>query len=979
MLLTSDPYADARMFLSRVLPWPPLGTDAWVNIHWTHQKPGYNNPAFRGAPCKDVTQCVNAITKNVNKPGNKDFYVCLSTQRETTVMQHANGQFPVALRNIDNAVQLRSLWIDLDVEAGNKSGKCYQNAAEALQALAVFIKHSGMPRPNVVVESGSGGYHLYWTLNGALTYDQWRPMAVALAEATRRHQLNCDAGCTVDGARVLRIPGTLNRKHNPPRPVRMVSLLPHDYDVDDIRQRLTPYMGAQVIPLHTSGGNNAVAQANSELSGGLETPKAPPVSLDTIAQAGCGFVKDAIDTGGKQFANPLWNLSTLLATFTEGGRADAHRMAAGHATYSAPETDALFDRKESERASRGLGWPSCDAIENAGCRSCATCTIRQPGSKPIQFGRPTQAPAPPTPQAGVAGVLPPGYFYKSDLVYRVELLKDGSPREVMVAAYPMLKPWIQKEPWTLHFDTRIGGVKTMISIPGEVTSSSDLFAKVLTRQGMMLAGPQYKEMREFVMAWMRKLQEVKDAIVTAAPFGWIYDRNGKLEGFAYSGTVFMGKGEMRPAAQPGTVLRDQYTPQGELSKWAKAANMVTSLGSPERDAYIAAAFAGPLVHFTGQEGLLISTYSSESGHFKTTALRVAQAVWGEPIQASQGLTDTQNSVINKIGTLKHLPVFWDELKTENDTQRFVALAFQLAGGREKARMGADTQLRPITTWETLMVSASNDSILDQVARHTVGTTAGVHRVFEFVIPVARSRITASEADQIMLDLRRNFGNAGLVYARYLGENHERIRAEIANMKQNIESKLGITKEERFWASTMAVLICGAVYANSLGLTKIDAGALIKFLNDSLRRMRERVNTSGTDMRETTNVASVFQEFVGAMANRIVVTDKVWTQKGRPPPNSCKLLNAVDLSRMQGVAVHIAVETKLMRVSKAAFVRWCEQHKYSPSVMVGSLEKKFHMRTMNGKIGSGLGLPGSPEWLLEFDLSHPDLSHFVNLD
>jgi hypothetical protein len=45
-------------------------------------------------------------------------------------------------------------------------------------------------------------------------------------------------------------------------------------------------------------------------------------------------------------------------------------------------------------------------------------------------------------------------------------------------------------------------------------------------------------------------------------------------------------------------------------------------------------------------------------------MAVAQAVWGNPQTATQQLDDTQNSVLKKIGTLQALPLFWDELKTD---------------------------------------------------------------------------------------------------------------------------------------------------------------------------------------------------------------------------------------------------------------------------------------------------------------------------
>jgi hypothetical protein len=89
---------------------------------------------------------------------------------------------------------------------------------------------------------------------------------------------------------------------------------------------------------------------------------------------GCGFIADAMATGGQNYNNHLWNLTTLAATYAIDGRAQAHRMANKHPGYSQASTDALFDRKEEEKkANPKIGWPSCRAISEKGCTSCVTC------------------------------------------------------------------------------------------------------------------------------------------------------------------------------------------------------------------------------------------------------------------------------------------------------------------------------------------------------------------------------------------------------------------------------------------------------------------------------------------------------------------------------------------------------------------------------------------------------------------------------
>jgi hypothetical protein len=80
---------------------------------------------------------------------------------------------------------------------------------DALERLQVF-----RPLPNFVIRSGSNdSAHAYWQLDKPLSPAWARRANLRLALA-----LGADRAAT-DGARILRPAGTLNHKHDPPRPV----------------------------------------------------------------------------------------------------------------------------------------------------------------------------------------------------------------------------------------------------------------------------------------------------------------------------------------------------------------------------------------------------------------------------------------------------------------------------------------------------------------------------------------------------------------------------------------------------------------------------------------------------------------------------------------------------------------------------------------------------------------------------------------
>lgn len=951
-------FDSARLYLYRVLPWSPIGdAHVFINIMWTIHGAGYSKPGWRGKPCQSIEECIKTIQWVQRSPEVKDIYVCMSSQREYELRTGNNGQFKVAVRSQQNAHQLRTLYADVDVKEG-----AYKTTEDALVAFADFLKRSGLPRPTLFVASGSGGFHCYWTMDKALSIAEWQPLANALSEALRRHGVKADTACTVDSARVLRIPETYNAKVNKLVVLGVNNMLPYDYTVDQMRSALAPYMGAQVIPLTPKG---KIEGANAELAGGIETPKAPLINIQTVADAGCGFIREALANGGVDYGNPLWNLTTLVSVFTEGGREDAHRMAQGHATYTREDTDSLFDRKTTEKEVKNLGWPSCQSIEHAGCTSCPTCPLKGAGTRPLQFGRPTP------PQQDDLGPLPFGYSRNPQGLIMLAKKGDneGTVVQVQAAPYPIKDAWVQDEPWTLHFSMQNRGKDySSINVSTEDANSPDRFRRVMGKQGIPLNDNMAKLFRDFVVAWQTLLQKTKENIVTSAPYGWVYDKD-QLVGFAYGGRVW-GKTGSRPAGMAHEEVARQYKAQGDLAIWKEAARLVTDMKSDSHNAILALAFAGPLVEFTGQEGLLISTYSVGSGYGKTTTMKVAQSVWGRPAIAMSGLTDTVKSTFSKAAALKNIPLFWDELKTEEDKRRFVEIAFQLSKGSENSRANVDGSLRRKGEWKTLIGSASNNSIVDAVSQVEKSTTAGVYRVFEYSMQPISGAVSAGRAEQIVHRTMRHFGQAGLVYAQFIGANHETIHEELVKVREALAAKLVIRYDERFWVWSVACLYMGALYATKLGLVDIDCKSLLKFLVQQFSAMRERLLGVHVDLSSKKTTTGVFGAYLNDMrAHNTVVTNIIWRQKGRPSANVVKQLN--DTSRVNGLHVHIAADEELVRFTQWSFRDWLQKHGYAVTAVEKYLKENFGMKEGFARLGSGTDLKTLQQHVFEVPLPHTE--------
>ena len=988
---------DAQEYFAKVLPWPQEGdAPAYVNIHWSLDKLNERTgkPLWTGRAVRSVQEAVKTVQWALSISDTKDVYVCMSSQRDALEKTSRKGHNYLApIRSQENAVALKSLFLDLDAKGEDKNS--YASVGEAAAALGKFITATNLPRPSAIVTSG-GGLHVYWTFDRALTIPEWQPLATALAEATKVHGLKCDTGCTIDAARILRVPGTFNRKLDTPRAVGLAGgRTGGDYSLERLSQPLEPYKSkAPAAPVSVLPPRVPL-QGISDLAAGVDMGGNAPVDLNNVARE-CAFINEAIATGGKDFTNPLWNLTTLISTFAAGGRSDAHRLAQGHAGYTKESTDELFDRKERDRQGKGLGWPACRTISASGFAGCQACPRFAANRSPLNFAATQLAPAVPTAPAAQAGGggnlglaggqghtldLPAGYKRTANnIVCQILINADGSSSDEPVCSYPMYEPTIQTYPvYTLNFMTVAeSGRTTQITIPTGEMSSNDSLRKSMLKQGIALRPNETKRLMEFFMSWIEKLQKTKSAVVSASPYGWSRDNKSNIEGFVYGGSLWMPTGD-RGAANPDPVLSRRYKPTGGMEPWIAAAKMITDQKRPELDAIIASAFAAPLVTFCHEPAILMSTYSPKSGIGKTTALKVAQAVWGHPIRAMQGLDDTHNFVMGKAGQLQSLPLYWDELKTEEDSKRFVKLAFDLTRQKEKDRMTQSATMRESGAHQTLLVSASNESIMSHVIQKTKNTAAGIYRVFEFEVAASKGigQINQADASRLVGKLEDHYGQVGLEYARYLGSNHPAIEKDIEAFYKAIGDEISTSNEERFWRVMLAVLLKGAEYANKLGFTNIDGFALKKFLFKVVEGLRNEKDATPVDMANSFNVSNILAQFLNAnRARHTLRTNKIHTGRGKPPKGTIEI-KTIHPERLDAIYIHVGVEDKTLRISKTFLEKWLQDSGYSSHTTLKSFKEAFAAVGVQARMASGTDYAGAAEFLIEINLAGTPYVNFID--
>jgi hypothetical protein len=142
------------------------------------------------------------------------------------------NQYQRAKKGVRDVAAINCLYADVD----DKDHGGARGAARAV--LEACIASGAIPQPTVIVDTG-GGTQVYWGFREPFILDtpEKRERADRVQKAWVAF-VGSDDGAK-DAARVLRVPGTLNFKYNPPRPVTVLEAdYSRLYDLDDLEALL---------------------------------------------------------------------------------------------------------------------------------------------------------------------------------------------------------------------------------------------------------------------------------------------------------------------------------------------------------------------------------------------------------------------------------------------------------------------------------------------------------------------------------------------------------------------------------------------------------------------------------------------------------------------------------------------------------------------------------------------------------------------
>lgn len=894
---------------------------------------------FVQMPATNVTEAVR-LAQWVDGQ-KKNAYFALASFKEEHLNERGKRRVQRKRKNVD---RLKALWVDIDYKSCPEPTR-----AGALRAVVEFLEATQFPKPTCMVSSGNG-LHLYWPFTDGVVLDEWHPIADGFKKLCQEFELPADHACTADSARVLRPIGTHNWKDpSNPKSVDYIGGSGATFDHRVLAERLAVRLGGV---RRTGGGTPAIPehlrQAIAGNSGGSgQEYTAKPTRPQNVKQVfKCGVFRHVLATKGAEQDEPEWNATLMVLAHLDEGRKLAHAMSCGHPDYDEDATNEKFDQKV-EAVEGGSGPTLCATFESYHEDICKACPFYKSKKvkTPKSLAYVEADPVTPAQKAAAPKLVPvtqhqQGQFPKG---WRI----DGNGHAVEHRIWNANdKDWewvpVLGQVWELRKATRNirekdcyltvhnnhRGDQVEIPMPGELLGTTNKLTEALARYGAPIVdSTELRYFKKLMSTWLAELRRTNCVEDTTDQLGWIEeveDEESKVIGFATGSHAFYRDGTERTGVVAANSkhrgIVKSFEPVGVIDPWREAAALITKQGCMHLIAMLAAAFAGPLVRFTGQNGAVLSLMSEDSGAGKTTGMTLSQAVWGDPRNAPATIQDTATVVKNKIAYLQNITAYWDEVRGNDEVMNnFVQIAFQVSQGRDRERANSAAETIRAQTWRTMLVTASNDSLFDIAAGKMGESDAGIYRIFE--IKVTKQDFPAHDAAimSVVRQLDTNYGGAGRVYAKWLADNYEQVASNVEKYRLMIEQQVGTKGPERFWIATIASLVMGAKFANAAGLTDIDVKALHTYLINALYALRARTLDSRSQLSPRELVAAYMQHHQDGK----VVVDFLPSKGGDRTTKPSLVGNHQGVRKVSYV---LSKEQNVIRVSKSDFVRWLKTSK-----------------------------------------------------
>ena len=684
---------------------------------------------------------------------------------------------------------------------------------------------------------------------------------------------------------------------------------------------------------------------------------------------------------------PQWYACLGVLSRCADGEAKAHEWSARN--YPG------YDRDEvSERYARSLaltGATTCAKFEGINPEGCAGCPFRGRINSPISVPHDpldvrvtTRTPfagshlngekSAHAPDPSIGGIVLPelkkpfGWSETGGLVIESENPK-GEKVHLTVSDFPVYLDTVQ----TGELDPTRFSYKLCRYLPQEGWCDIQIDAKLmfgaagaaeLAERGVVLH--EHKHFLNYVRMAVTEFHEDEETHIRYDQFGWKNDETS----FLYGDRLYTAAGPVQAIGAKEVMTRSQWIgprKNGSLHAWTDAADSLFAADMEAYSAIVLASFAAPLMRFQSRDegGAILHLFTAGSGQGKTTALTGAWSVWGTKEGLSLTNDDTRVSKPIAIGTLSNLPVIYDELRNK-DPDVIRALVMMFTEGRDRMRGMVDGTIRHTKgTWQTIMLSAANSSLIDQL--QTDGVDAPAFRVLEVSSTLPKT-IDKTKGDRLCRIMNENAGHAGDAYMRYLTQPEVLSWARDA-LEQWTQEIWGYTKLDpahRFRVRAVGAIAVASAIVKKLDILHFNTDRILEWLTNGLR---SNLNAGTVSMFPGGNAETATATFGGFINSHIgellVVADRF------KPKSHATVLRYPN----NRISLRYEIATNRVFIAESSFREWASEKGLSPRHVLEALESAqvIVARKRLVTLSAGTSIPGAQVMCIEANAAHPVMS------
>lgn len=830
---------------------------------------------------------------------------------------------------------VRAFWVDIDFKDSP-----YDDVKQAASAVIMFCRDVGVPPPTFV-RSG-GGLHAYWPLDINLPLASWRKYADGLKRLAAERGLGIDAKCTGDGARIMRLPGTLNYKYSPARECKVISAVVQPYPIE------------QFAVFAASAGAN-VHKARKP-SGGVGSAETPAASTDVRARATIDADASAttiasvceqlrlLRDAGSAFSEPHWYACANVLKHCRDGRECWHEWSAIDPRYNADEADAKF----MHAIGSGTGPATCAQFAGLHPDGCAGCRFNGRITTPLQTAnhvdtqtvvREHAEQAPPETvmyEDGSTEILPPRpntFMLNAEGSLCQIVQAAGGSQLVLVANGDVrlidIRESNRNKTFVFHLIEKRATQPKEIHVPANVAMSRDAGAAMGSYGIYVYEGALW---RAFIRDSVELVTSMKDKSKLYEHFGWQED-----------GTFLMGRRLYYPATETepmgckrvhvasGLEQRaNLFTlkPTASFKEAAVCIEQTFSQATPGQIGHFFTAMGGVLTAMTGNAEGGVSTwnYSKESGTGKSVMTSLIELMYGEHKCLRISENDTVNASAVFFSQMHSLPVTIDDPKP-GDGSIFRALIQRFVVGQDKMALNRNREMRDHPgSWCTTLAGAgnfaANDFLLDQTKRRVLS-----HR--EEPRKMDKSRWNGVEG--IFARLQRHSGVVmHEIMKRLMGPRREAVRARLQRWIDTINTQYQFETQDRFVVSGIAQAM---TMAELFTLVATEENAVVTF--DRAQMLKALVSAAKESMRIADennggSASDILDAFVNAMNSN---TARIYA---RNEVDDTPTIRTVDLRALKELTIIADMRHGLLYIHRATLNAWLQERGHSQSAIYGAL-------------------------------------------